>query len=77
MAGEFKLIDPFLNLPSDPNDKTRVIDPNIARWFKTIADRPAVKKALDIIGKITSEREKATDEAKDKLFGRGKFARVA
>jgi GST-like protein len=51
--------------------------PNIARWFKTIADRPAVKKALDIIGKITSEREKATDEAKDKLFGRGKFARVA
>ena len=51
--------------------------PNIARWFKTIADRPAVKKALDIIGKITSEREKATDEAKDRLFGRGKFARVA
>ena len=30
----FKLVDPFLNLPADPNDKTRVIDPNIARWFK-------------------------------------------
>lgn len=31
---EYKLVDPFLNLPADPNDKTRVIDPNIARWFK-------------------------------------------
>jgi GST-like protein len=51
--------------------------PNIARWFKSIADRPAVKKALDIVGKITSDREKATDDNKDRMFGRGKFARVA
>jgi hypothetical protein len=32
---DYKLVDPFLNLPADPNDKTRVIDPNIARWFRT------------------------------------------
>jgi GST-like protein len=51
--------------------------PNIARWFKSIADRAAVKKALDIVGKITSDREKATDDNKDRMFGRGKFARVA
>jgi GST-like protein len=51
--------------------------PNLARWFKAIADRAAVKKALDIVSKITSDREKATDEGKDRLFGRGKFARVA
>src|SRR6185436_254005 len=51
--------------------------PNIARWFKAISERAPVKKALDIVSKITSDRDKATDEAKDRLFGRGKFSRVA
>ena len=50
--------------------------PNIARWFKEISARPAVVKALEKVGKITSSRETATPEHKDRLFGRGKYARA-
>jgi len=52
-------------------------NPNIARWFKAIAERPAAKRMIDIVSKITSERDKATDENKDRMFGRGRFAQVA
>jgi hypothetical protein len=31
--GDYKLVDPFLNLPSEPGT-VRTPDPNIARWFK-------------------------------------------
>jgi GST-like protein len=51
-------------------------NPNLGRWFNAIAARPAVKKALDIIGKITSTRDTATNDNKDRLFGRGKYARA-
>ena len=50
--------------------------PNIARWFKSIAERPAVVRALAEIAKITSARETATQDNKDRLFGRGKYARA-
>jgi GST-like protein len=50
--------------------------PHVARWVKEIAERPAVKRALDKVGKITSARDTATDDQKDRLFGRGRYARV-
>jgi hypothetical protein len=35
-----------------------------------------VKRALDKVAQIKSAREVATDENKDRLFGRGRYARV-
>jgi hypothetical protein len=35
-----------------------------------------VKRALEEVGKITSVRETATEDNKDRLFGRGKYARA-
>ncbi len=51
-------------------------NPNIARWFKAIAERPAARRMVDIVGKITSTRETATDDQKDRIFGRGRYARA-
>ncbi len=51
-------------------------NPNLARWFDAIAARPAVKRALDKVAQIKSARDAATDENKDRLFGRGRYARA-
>jgi GST-like protein len=51
-------------------------NPNLARWFGAIAERPAVKAAIAKISTITSAREVATADDKDRFFGRGKYARA-
>jgi len=50
--------------------------PNFKRWFEEISARPAVKKAVGFVATIKSNRDTATDEQKDRFFGRGKYARA-
>ena len=50
--------------------------PNVTRYVEKISARPAVKEALAKVGKITSARDTATDDAKDRFFQRGKYARA-
>jgi GSH-dependent disulfide-bond oxidoreductase len=50
--------------------------PNLGRWFEAIAARPAVKRALAKVDAIVSSRDVATDEVKDRIFGRGAYARA-
>jgi GSH-dependent disulfide-bond oxidoreductase len=50
--------------------------PHLARWFNAIAERPTVKAALAKVAAIKSTRETASDDDKDRFFGRGNYARA-
>jgi len=48
--------------------------PHVKAWVDKITAREAVKRAYAKIGQIKSVRDSATDDAKDRYFGRGKYA---
>ena len=50
--------------------------PNMARWFKAIDERPAVKAALAKVAAIKSNRDTASEDQKDRFFNRGRYARA-
>jgi GSH-dependent disulfide-bond oxidoreductase len=50
--------------------------PKIKSWADKIASRDAVKRALAQVGTLKSIRDKASDDQKDRFFGRGKYARA-
>jgi GST-like protein len=49
--------------------------PNLKRWFDEVSARAAVKAMIAKQADIKSSRESATDDNKDRFFGRGKYAR--
>jgi len=50
--------------------------PHLKAWIDKISARDAVKRAYAQVGAIKSVRDTATDDAKDRFFGRGKYARA-
>ena len=49
--------------------------PHLARWLETMNSRPAVQRALAKVATITSTRDTASEDDKDRFFNRGKYAR--
>ncbi len=50
--------------------------PHVKAWVDKIEARDAVKRAMAKVATIKSVRDNATDDAKDRYFGRGKYARA-
>ena len=48
--------------------------PHLKAWVDKLNARDAVKRAYGKIGQIKSVRDTASDDAKDRYFGRGKYA---
>jgi len=48
--------------------------PHLKAWIDRLESRDAVKRALAAVATIKSARDTADDEAKDRFFGRGKYA---
>jgi hypothetical protein len=49
---------------------------DVAKWVATIAARPAVKRAMAKVAAISSARDSATEDAKERFLARGKYARA-
>jgi GST-like protein len=60
----------------DPQGVKWEDNPHLARWFKAIDERPAVKAALAKVAAIKSNRDTANDDQKDRFFNRGRYARA-
>jgi GSH-dependent disulfide-bond oxidoreductase len=80
LAGNEYTIADIATFPWTRNHDTQGVkwedNPNLARWFKSIDERPAVKRALAKIGAIKSNRDTANDDQKDRFFNRGRYARA-
>jgi GST-like protein len=76
-GGEYTIAD-IAAFPWLRNVELLAIDlgkrPHVKAWVDKITARDAVKRAYAKIGQIKSVRDTATDDAKDRYFGRGKYA---
>ncbi|HZL32255.1 MAG TPA: glutathione binding-like protein [Pseudolabrys sp.] len=78
-GGEYSIAD-IAAFPWLRNVELLAVDlssrPHVKTWIDKIQARPAVKAAYAKIGAIKSVRDSATDDAKDRYFARGKYARA-
>ena len=78
-GGEYTIAD-IAAWPWLRNFELLAIDPAtypvVKKWADKIAARDAVKQALAKVATLKSVRDKATDEQKDRFFGRGMYARA-
>lgn len=76
-GGEYTIAD-IAAFPWLRNVELLAIDlgkrPHVKAWVDKIAARDAVKRAYAKVGQVKSVRDSATDDAKDRYFGRGKYA---
>jgi GST-like protein len=76
-GGEYTIAD-IAAFPWLRNVELLAIDlgkrPHLKAWVDKLNARDAVKRAYGKIGQIKSVRDTATDDAKDRYFGRGKYA---
>src|SRR5262249_44214476 len=80
LGGEEYSIADIATFPGTHNQDARGVKweapPTRARWSNALAKPPAVKAALAKVAVIKSNRETASEEDKDRFFGRGRFARA-
>jgi len=50
--------------------------PAVKAWIDKISERDAVKRTLAKVASIKSSRDNATEDNKDRFFGRGQYARA-
>ena len=50
--------------------------PGLKRWFEELSARPAIKAMIAKQADIKSSRDTASDDNKDRFFGRGRYARA-
>jgi GST-like protein len=78
-GSEYSIAD-IATFPWTANHKAQGVrleqNPNLSRWLDAISARPAVQRALKKIEAIKSSRDVATEDNKDRFFGRGRYARV-
>ncbi len=72
LAGDYSIADmasyPWI-VPHERQQQNLDDFPNLKRWFQSIAERPAVKKAYALADKISPPKQGFTDEEKKVLFG--------
>ncbi|MBA2442582.1 MAG: glutathione S-transferase N-terminal domain-containing protein [Rubrobacter sp.] len=71
-TGEYSIVDmavfPWL-VPHENQGQDLDDYPNLARWYRTLQERPAVQRGLDVGKELRQPVEEMDEESRQKLFG--------